>query len=470
MSRNAGGSAAEGVAVSAPPRIRRPLSPMERWYWICDRISPLNVVARVRVHGHCDTADLRWAARELVREHPLLAVTVVAGPRGTEPRFAAPADLRIPVRVVSPEDEGRWQREVDRELGSSVADGAGPLARIVHVIGDRGARHELVLTLSHVIADGTTALALLRRLVQLAATGGRGEPREALPAPEAMLPRRINRLPRLVHLAAWVLADNLQLAFARPRRLRAVEQVAPTDRRSRLLHRELDAGRLAAVVAWCRREQVTVHAALTAALACSVAREQGTTGRVVVGSPVDFRAQLAPPVGPDEAGAYVATVPSYVRVGPAIELAAAARKVTGDLRRRRHLRHHLALVSLLPVISPRSVEHSARSVALIDRAGPGNVCVSNLGRYDFPDRAGDWRLSDAQFIAGISISGYLVAAVNTSHGVLQCNVTYIEAAVTAERAARITDRAVGLLLAAAGTATTDRPHPTRASGATKGQA
>lgn len=455
--------------MSATKPMHRPLSPMERWYWICDQISPLNVVARVHVDGRCHADDLHRAAEELAREHPLLTVTVTADPPRAKPRFTAPADPRIPVRVVLDAGEDRGRREIDRELATSVADAGTPLARVVLISDQSGAGHELLLTVSHIIADGTTALTLLSRLTHLAAPDARADPRPVMPAPESMLPSRINRLPRLAHLAMWLLADNIQLAVARPRRLQALTPVDPAARRSRLLHRELDAGHLAAVVAWCRREQITVHAALTAALALSTGQEQGAAGRVCVGSPVDFRAELTPPVGPAEAGAYVATVPTYVRVGPGVGLATAARAVTRDLRRRRRWHHHLALVSLLPLISPRSVEGSGRSVALVDRVGPGNVCVSNLGRYDFPERAGRWRLSGAQFIAGISVSGYLVAAVNTSHGVLQCNVTYIEGAVTAERAARITDQAVSLLLGAAGVTPADRPHLAGASD-TKGWA
>jgi hypothetical protein len=30
--------------------VRRPLSPVERWFWIADQVSPLNVIARVRIH------------------------------------------------------------------------------------------------------------------------------------------------------------------------------------------------------------------------------------------------------------------------------------------------------------------------------------------------------------------------------------------------------------------------------------
>ena len=32
--------------------VRRPRCPVERWYWIADQVSLLNVIARVRLTGH----------------------------------------------------------------------------------------------------------------------------------------------------------------------------------------------------------------------------------------------------------------------------------------------------------------------------------------------------------------------------------------------------------------------------------
>jgi hypothetical protein len=123
-----------------------------------------------------------------------------------------------------------------------------------------------------------------------------------------------------------------------------------------------------------------------------------------------------------------------------------ARGASRDLRRRTRFHQHLALVSLLRFMSPRSVATSARAVAMVDRMGPGNVCLSNIGRYDFPDRIGEWALSGAQFIADVSVSGCLVATVNTSHGALHWNFTYIDGAIPGERAERLADGAVRALL------------------------
>lgn len=240
--------------------------------------------------------------------------------------------------------------------------------------------------------------------------------------------------------------------------------MAPERRRTRLIRREHNAEQLDTLTRCCRREAVTVHSALTAAMAIAVAdmdadpaamtvdtgsswkpnSSRGSRRQTVsIGAPVDFRAELVPAVGPRDAGAYVATVPSHLRVGPAIDLWTAARAAFRDLRCRTRFHQHLALVWMLRFLSPRSVATSARAVAMVERIGPGNVCLSNI---EFPDRVGRWELSGAQFIACISISGYLVATVNTSHAALHWNFTYIDGAVTEQRAEQIADRAVQTLL------------------------
>ena len=62
--------------------VRRPLSPVERWFWIADQISPLNVIARVRLTGHVPEGVLERAAADLAAEHPLLRVAIRADAMG----------------------------------------------------------------------------------------------------------------------------------------------------------------------------------------------------------------------------------------------------------------------------------------------------------------------------------------------------------------------------------------------------
>ncbi|UQA97196.1 phthiocerol/phthiodiolone dimycocerosyl transferase family protein [Streptomyces halobius] len=451
----------------------RPLSPLERWYWIADRISPLNVIARAQVRGPLPVPLLRQALNALQDRHPLLRVAIAADAAGRDPWFMPCPGSPIPLRRRSltagtdTNPAAWWEREVDeQELPDPIDGAAGPLARAVVLTqgapdGTGEHVHDLLLTLSHSIADGTTALALLEEWIRLAARlGGAAEEVaaapgpagwRALPAPEAMFPRRHRGLPGAIGALTRQLRDQLDRQRTRARRVAPSQAVPVEQRRTRLLHRSLAPEELDALSRACRREGATVHGALAAAMVTAVADDAGAAaepGHYVIGSPVDFRGQLLPPVSLHEAGAYVATLPSYVAYRPGLPLWPMARDVSRDLARRRRAGDHFAMINLLGLAGPATPATSGPFVRRVASSGPGNLCLSNIGRYDFPESVGQWQVTGAQFIAGISVSGCFVATVNTSHGHLHWNFTHVEDIVPRPRAERLATACVDGLLSA----------------------
>ena len=439
------------------PEVRRPLSPAERWYWIVDQISPLNVIARVRLTGHIPDGLLARAAANLAAEYPLLRVAIRADADGTNPAFA-PSSQTIPIHTVRGDDT-EWERHVDdHELTASVDWRSGPLLRIVDVASDAPQEvHDLVLTVSHIIADATTALSLLQRLVEHAdrlavATCGDDlvASRPVVGAPEDLLPARYRRPRAVGRIAAAGLADQLAAALARPRRLTPESMVPPSRRRTRVMRRMLTATQVDTLTRRCREEGVTVHGALAAAMAMVIGptAARKASGRICIGSPINFRADLNPPISADEVGCYVATVASIVRFGGDRDLWSIARQINRALGRRKRFEQHLALLSAIRLICPASVAKSSKVFGLIERNGPLNVCISNIGRYGFAGRIGDWRLSGAQFIASVPSSSYFVATVNTSQDELFWNFSYADGVVSNRSAQRFADGCRQTLLGA----------------------
>jgi len=193
-----------------------------------------------------------------------------------------------------------------------------------------------------------------------------------------------------------------------------------------------------------------VHGALTAAMAMAVgpSATERTAGRICIGSPINFRAKLTPPVAADEAGCYVATVPSVVRFGDDRDLWSIARRINRSLQRRTRFEQHLAALFALRFVCPASAAKSSRVFGLMERSGLLNVCISNVGRYSFAARIGDWRLSGAQFIAGLPSSSYFLATVNTSHEKLFWNFSFADGPVSRRSARRLADGCVQNLLGA----------------------
>jgi phthiocerol/phthiodiolone dimycocerosyl transferase-like enzyme len=420
----------------------RELSPTERWFWIADQLATNNITARVRVDGEVSADRLRAGLAALLARHPLLGRAIAAEPDGTKPRFV-PADRPIPLREVLLDrpDDLRWLSEMDeRELAEPVDWRRGPLARAV-VVSQPGQVHDLILTVPHCVSDGTTVLALLRQWVRLtAAPSGPVAPGSTL-SPEDRFPARYRgeppAPPKPAASPAFRLVPDSFVPFPR--------------RRSRMLHRFLDGDVVADLALACKRNDVTMHGLLAAAMVAAVARDAGTPApdRVGIGSPIDFRDELEPPVSEDEVGSFVSALPAVVAHRPD-DLWSMARSVNDQLRAGRRRGDHFSQPLLLAGRGPAGVADSGPFVQFMEDHGPFNVFMSNMGRFDFPDTAGTWRLSGAHVVGGISVIGYFASVVATCHGRLTWNFVYIDEAIPRDRAERLADDCVAIAVEAAG--------------------
>ncbi|MEQ3552843.1 hypothetical protein WIS52_20440 [Pseudonocardia nematodicida] len=407
----------------------RALSPLERWYDVADRISPLNVTGRLTVHGRVDVAALRRGLNAMQCIHPLARVAVAGDGPGR--RFVSTA-TPIPLRVVTAADPDEI---VARELTERVDAGTGPLLRATAVPAADGTTTDLVLSVSHRVADGTTLLSLLHDWVECAA-GIAPPPRAGLPPTEELFPTLTQGLAGEAAADRKARDDRADLARYRPGRVVADRVVSHSDRRTGLVRREITGTQLATLVAACRAVGVSVHGLLGAVLARVVGRESAA-GWVTLGSPIDFRAELDPPVDRHEMGSFVATLPTLVDTTQDPWAAAAA--VSTDLTARRGRGEHFSMITALGRAAPATPEEAGPFLDDLDRNGPINLCLTNLGVCGVPDRIGPWPVTGAQFAAGISVVGLLVAAVTTHGGVLSVNLTYVLGAVGTARVTRLAD-------------------------------
>lgn len=427
--------------------LSRALSPAERWYWIIDQLSTLNVCTRVRVEGELSTEALRGALSALQARHPLLRVAISE----EGPRFV-PTENPIPLREVrlNRPDDSRWVRELDgHEFVRRIDWRSGPLARAT-VISQPGQVHDLLFVIPHSIADGGTALALLRQWVRLAAGQSlpvHGAVHEDVPV-EDLFPARYRVTPGVLPDRAPAGGD--ESGHGLTGRVEPDRFVPFHRRRTRLLHRFLDYDVLENLTLACKRNGVTLHGVFAAAMTCAVARDAGAPPgkHFAVGSPVSFRDELTRPVSEDEVGCFVSAVHSVVEYRPD-DLWSMARFINQDIAERRRRGEQYAVFSLLANQGPAGVADCEPFVRFIEEHGSFNFYMSNLGRFDFPSTVGSWRLSGAQYTGDISVVGYFASAVLTCHGQLSWNFTYIDEAVSRERAERMVDDSVAAVLAAA---------------------
>ncbi|WP_026416396.1 phthiocerol/phthiodiolone dimycocerosyl transferase family protein [Actinomadura oligospora] len=437
----------------------RALSPSERWYWIADQLAPLTVCARVRLEGDPSSETLTRALGALQARHPLLRVAVRTNPAGGDPHFV-PTGRAIPLRevVLYRADEERWAREADeQELPTPIDWRRGPLSRAV-VIRQPDGVNDLIFAIPHYIADATTAVVLLREWVRLAAdrpersaSAPHGDRGSVTPPVEAAFPARFRRLPGTLPNKAAA-EETSGPAGAEMGRLEA-ERFVPFDRRrTRLLHRSIPGDALEGLALACKRNGVSMHGLLAAALVSAVARDAAGSPAThfAVGSPISIRDELDPPVPEDEVGAYASALPSAVRYRPD-DPWTMARDIARDLAERRDLGEHFAAAGILEELGPATVAESEPFVRYMEEHGPFNFYFSNLGRFDFPAEIGGWRLSGATFCGGISVVGYFASVAISCHDQMSWNFTYVEGAISRDRAERLAGNTIDIALAAAET-------------------
>ncbi|MRH86149.1 hypothetical protein GFY24_01495 [Nocardia sp. SYP-A9097] len=431
----------------------RPLSPIERIWTFMHELSPLHVTAAVRIEGALSPASLAAAARAAVAAYPLLRVRIEARPDGGDPWF----DPELPIRTVPVDssDTAAAHRVTEQEQVWPLDPGRAPLARLVDVVRGAGTAdesHVLLLTAAHVISDGRGLMSVLRYIIE-AAWRFESEGTEPVVASRVPLPATDDLLPRgsrnPVRAAAVTVTDMVTTAIQRPLRLRIDAQVPLRERRTRFVRRQLSRDQVDLLTAACRERSVTVQGVLLAALAVALGADLDAAAGacLTIGSAVDIREQLVPRVDPDALGFYAATLPIAVKCGPGVDFWTIAGDAAVRLRARLDRRTHLTMFAATRMLTPRGRGRAARMIELVDRNGPINTFVTNIGRVDLPERVGTWTLSEAEFSGGLSCTGRLAVSVTTHGGAMCLNFMYVGGLLSAERVERIAGRTVAALLA-----------------------
>ncbi|MFC6013794.1 phthiocerol/phthiodiolone dimycocerosyl transferase family protein [Nocardia lasii] len=400
--------------------ISRPLSASERWFWLIDQLSPANCVVRLRVRGPLGAYRLEEAADAVVAEFPLLRTTVVAGPR-----FAPSPDPHLPVlhRIVTDPDE--WRTIFDTQLSEPIdlATAPGRLIDLAWRPGTSDEHHDLILVLSHVLLDGRSMASLGWRILAHAFGAPPASPRAPIPAADDLIPPEHTRL---LHCLRTNLTAQLTALRRRPTGLPGTAPPLPI-RRTRTVIRTIEGADLTELRARCHQHDVTINAALAAALAAALGALAPRSTQVAgIGIPVDIRADLTPPPADDEPGMFTAVVPTYIPYGPRATLWQAARTAKDQLSQQLQQKNHLAALAAIRYGCPRTLESGRRTIELIDRRAPWNVTLSNLGKLTPPETPDPLHITALTIAGTNSCASALTVAVATLGPTMSITFCYVD--------------------------------------------
>lgn len=266
---------------------RRRLSPSERFDFLTCRDFPNLFATTARVHGTCTVEEVRPALEAVCRRHPVLRSRIRSRPFPFLPELTTHGVAPPPLRVVENASEDDWIHAVETELRQPFPDELGPLVRFVLLRRERG--FDLVVVSSHVISDGLSHVYLVRDILEQIA--------------DPATPVRLQESPSSWDLLSGSAGPHSgrRLGTHRPP---GFHQTGPATEPFTVRAWIWDATRSSELVARCRAEGTTVHAALATALLRALAQlEEGAPLRRL-GSPASLRHRL-PPQYRDGFGCYV---------------------------------------------------------------------------------------------------------------------------------------------------------------------
>ena len=222
-----------------PGDVLRPLGAFEELFCLFDQYFPTNGALAAQITGHTTVQQWRDALDAVQQRHPLLSACIDTT-FNRVPHFRRVTGQRIPLRVVT-SPNARWQQEIAEEVNDPFTPDQAPLFRAVLLHQDTHCI--FILSSHHAVCDGSSRIFLLRDIL-LALTGHALEALPLTPSREILFgaQQRTSTEPGLPSFAAQ-----------RPL-LPSVEGIKLAPEQTTALQRR------------AREEDVTIHAAISAAL------------------------------------------------------------------------------------------------------------------------------------------------------------------------------------------------------------
>jgi hypothetical protein len=241
---------------------KRQVTPIERLF----TRSPYSIVTMVaRIKGSVSASMLRDAVSKVRLRHRNLRVRIVEDDEGA-PWFASEGAKEIPVEIVPRESDDHWIRVVQQSCQVPFEFEAQPAIRFILI--HSATTSELIILCHHILCDGLSLAYLARDLmVHL------GDPaREVEPLPDPVPIERDN-MPEDVTANAVVryLINRMNKKWEAEKVVFDQEDYQSLSRaywmnyQHQVLSVELSEAQTSALVDRCRKEEVTVNSALSAA-------------------------------------------------------------------------------------------------------------------------------------------------------------------------------------------------------------
>ncbi len=245
--------------------MKREMLNSERAVWKRGAIS-LNIVMVAKITGSIKTNDLKKTWLLLQKKHPIINAHIEL--QGQKSFFSTIDTVEIPIREVIATTPNSWESEALNELHTPFdTDSKQPLIRLVLVQSSK--RVELLVICHHCLCDGLSATYLIRDILNCIS----GQPELVTPSSNHLLLDKLipptvtlNRGQKIGFKVANFLLGGLKPAY-------------PAAKFEMPVHKfttwHLNQEDTASFIATCKKNRVTVHAAILAILQAAQYKVQG---------------------------------------------------------------------------------------------------------------------------------------------------------------------------------------------------
>jgi hypothetical protein len=363
--------------------MERLLGAFEHSFWLYDQVYPLHFSLCIKIIGKFSIAQLRQSLAQVQQQHPLLRTAIAIDHKG-RPKFVEQS-AEIPLRVVTKVYDRQWQRELEIELSQSFDWSVSPLARVVLLHSAANSESsELIVTFHHSIADGLSGAYLLQDIVkgletEVSITSHLSD----YPPVEFLLPHqfRVEDLPS----DAQLFQSELDLPpYSATASTRSQPHVRTALLSSSLTKQLGDR---------CRKENTSVHGAISAAFLLTLARQKElAVPQLKCLSPISVRSHLHPAVE-QAVGLYITYGLTHHQLAADSSLWEVARSLKSQLSEA--MQPHQLFGEFSPRQDVMSSCPDAQMVAQGMQMQYGyDLLVTNLGRLEIEQQFGSLRIEE----------------------------------------------------------------------------
>lgn len=291
--------------------MKRELGIFERGQMIADRYAPFHIVGVLGIENAPLPHILRKSIAELQKRHPFLSVRLMR--EKEKYSFATLIDPALPVKTMPRWNDEHWIQVVESELSIQIDALAGPMFRCTYLYNETHQQAEIILSLSHFIADAVSASQLLHEMMVICASFSDGMPVSVSELPPA--PAVESRFPIAFH--GWRLSLRImryafsQMADEFIYRIRTIGKRTPPfhkpPTRGHILPVQFESDLVETFAQRARKEGVTLNSAMNAALLLSINRHLYAAQKLPMRtfSFADLRPYVEPPLHAENLGCYI---------------------------------------------------------------------------------------------------------------------------------------------------------------------